>query len=435
MGNSMIRVRFAPSPTGFLHIGGARTALFNWLFARHNDGVFILRIEDTDQERSKEEYLNDIIEGLNWLGLTTDEGPYYQSKRLDIYRQYATKLVEKGIAYYQKQESNSEEGIIFKMPKKQIVINDRIRGEIRIDTEIFEDLPIIKSDGYPAYNFACVVDDATMGITHIIRGEDHISNTPKQIVLCEALGFEIPEYAHMPLILGTDRSRLSKRHGATSLTQYRKDGFLPEAMVNYLSLLGWSAGNNQEILDIHTIIKLFDLSRVNKTGAVFDIKKLEWINSQYIRSMPADEVISRFKEYTEKILKSSSGFDDVGLKKFASLYHTRVKTLAELFSESRIYLQDSMDTDPVLRDEYLTMNQIQNILELTDRIEKTIEFDAKSLENILRKLAEEKGLKIADIAQPVRIALTGKKVSPGIFEVIELLGKEKAVKRLKNTAR
>lgn len=427
-----VRVRFAPSPTGFLHIGGARTALFNWLFARHNSGVFILRIEDTDSVRSKDEYLLDITNGLDWLGLKTDEGPYYQSQRLDIYKKYAEQLLEKGLAYCQKQEGSLFKGVVFKMPKKNVVVDDIVRGKISIDTSIFEDLPIIKSDGYPAFNFANVVDDATMGITHIIRGEDHISNTPKQIVLYEALRFSIPQYAHIPLILGTDRSRLSKRHGATSLTQYRKDGFDPDAMINFLLLLGWSPGDNREILDVNTMVKIFSLKKVNKTGAMFDIKKLEWINSQYMRTMSAEDVIKKLKDYMKNVIKSEVLLDEEWTKRFVALYHTRVKTLADLFDAVQVYKQENVRTDPVLKEEYLKSEPLNLLSEFIRRIEGLLEFNSKNLENILRGLAEEKGLKIASIAQPARVALTGKKVSPGLFEVMELLGKERAIQRLKS---
>jgi glutamyl/glutaminyl-tRNA synthetase len=272
----MVRVRFAPSPTGFLHIGGSRTALFNWLFAKNQNGKFILRIEDTDQKRSKPEYLDEILDSLKWLGMDWDE-VYYQGKRFPLYKESAQKLLEQSQAYIDKG------AIIYKVKPRQVEINDLVYGKIQFDSSLIKDQVLIKSDGTPTYNFACVVDDADMEISHVIRGDDHISNTPKQIILYEALGLALPAFAHIPLILNKEGGRLSKRTGATAVSDYRKQGFLPEAVVNYLLLLGWSPGANQEIVSKEEAIKKFSLANINKTAASFDIDKFRWINSQYIK--------------------------------------------------------------------------------------------------------------------------------------------------------
>lgn len=290
-----VRVRFAPSPTGFLHVGSARTALFNWLFARHEAGEFILRIEDTDKARSKEEFLSEILESLKWLGLDWDGEVYFQSKRMDLYTKYAKKLLEAGFAY------EKEGALHFKMPQTKLKINDILHGDIEFDTSLIKDQVLIKSDGSPTYNFAVVVDDADMGMTHIIRGDDHISNTPKQVVIYNALGITVPKFCHIPLILGVDRSRLSKRHGATSIRDYREEGYLPQALVNYLCNLGWSMGHDdKEIYSIDEAIKEFKLENINKTAAVFDINKLGWVNGQYIRKLDPEKLLEMLIEILKR---------------------------------------------------------------------------------------------------------------------------------------
>ncbi|MDP6685822.1 MAG: glutamate--tRNA ligase family protein, partial [Candidatus Omnitrophota bacterium] len=273
---STVRVRFAPSPTGNLHIGSARTALFNWLYARSQGGKFILRIEDTDKTRSNEEYLKEILSSLEWLGLEWDEGPYFQSKRQDIYHSYVEKLLTQGLAY------KDGEAVIFKVPHEKIKIYDVVHGEIEVDNSLIGELVLIKSDRTPTYNFACVIDDIDMKLTHIIRGDDHISNTNKQLALYKALGVKPPKFAHIPLILAPDKSRLSKRFGAVAISEYRQKGYLPQAMVNYLALLGWAPGDNREFMDTPQIVKRFSLKRVNKTGAEFDENKLRWLNGEHI---------------------------------------------------------------------------------------------------------------------------------------------------------
>src|SRR3989338_4111431 len=292
-----VRVRFAPSPTGYLHIGSVRTALFNWLYAQHNKGSFLLRIEDTDFLRSKDEYLDEILGSLKWLYMNWDEEPVFQSKRFEIYRRYAEDILKKGLAY------KEGDAIIFKVEKdNKVSFDDVIHGRIEISTDEIKDQVLLKSDGTPTYNFACVVDDAEIKITHVIRGDDHISNTPKQILLYKALGFPIPNFAHIPLILSEEGGRLSKRHGATSIFEYKSMGFLPEALVNYLSLMGWAPGNDREILPLEEMIKLFDVKDVNKTGATFDIDKLSWINGQYIKNTGTAKLVSR----TENFLKEKN---------------------------------------------------------------------------------------------------------------------------------
>ena len=281
----MVRVRFAPSPTGYLHIGSVRTALFNWLYARSQGGVFILRIEDTDQKRSSDVYMQEILTDLKWLGLNWDEGPYFQAKRFDIYRACAQNLLEKGLAY------KDGEAIIFKIPDEKIKIYDLVHGEIEVDNTLIDDLVLMKSDGSPAYNFACVVDDIEMQISHVIRGDDHISNTNKQVALYSALGVKPPKFAHIPLILGPDKAPLSKRFGAVSITDYRSMGYLSQAIVNYLSLLGWSPGDNKEFMSVSEIVKRFSLKRINKTGAEFNQDKLRWINGEHIRKLTLDEFV------------------------------------------------------------------------------------------------------------------------------------------------
>ncbi len=279
----MVRVRFAPSPTGYLHIGGARTALFNWMYAKSQGGQFILRIEDTDQVRSKNEYFEEILDSMKWLGLTWDEF-YKQSDRFELYRQYAHQLLTEGKAY------KEGEAIVLKVPPKSIKMYDVIRGEIVVDTQEIKDQVLMKSDGSPTYSFACVVDDALMAISCVIRGEDHISNTPKQILIYEALGFKIPKFAHLPLILDPEGGRMSKRAGATAVTEYRTQGFLPEAIVNYLMLLGWSPGNNQEKITMASALKAFSIKKINKAGAAFSLDKLKWLNGQYIKEADTAQI-------------------------------------------------------------------------------------------------------------------------------------------------
>ncbi|HXV18826.1 MAG TPA: glutamate--tRNA ligase [Candidatus Omnitrophota bacterium] len=426
-----VKVRFAPSPTGFLHIGSARTALFNWLFARHEGGQFFLRIEDTDKERSKQEFLDEILDSLKWLGLNWDGELVFQSKRTDYYRSMAQKLIEKGLAYPE------EQAIRFRVPKEgKIVVNDLLHGPIEFDLEqhgsLAEDLVIFKSDGSPTYNFAVVCDDADMGITHVIRGDDHISNTPKQLPLYEALGFQKPIFCHIPLILGEDRSRMSKRHGATSIREYRDAGFLPEAIVNYLSLLGWSPGNNDEILDIQEIIKRFDLSRVLKTGAVFGKEKLEWVNGQYVRKNSVPELTGKLLPYLEKRGYWNGKGDRVWLEKLVSLFHERIFMLAQFPDLAAFFFEDKVEYSPEGLAEMKKDPRLKNAFaKYAELLESLPDFETKIIEEKSRAFMKEIGLTGKEFIHPSRVALTGRTVSPGFFDTVSLLGKTKATARLK----
>ena len=428
--SSNVRVRFAPSPTGYLHIGGARTALFNWLFARHNKGVFLLRIEDTDQQRSTEEATQAILDSMKWLGLDWDEGPYFQSQRLAIYKQYAEKLIEQGKAFYDT-DAEGRKAIRFKMQDGITEINDLIHGTITFDASLIEDFVILKADGFPTYNFACVVDDADMGITHIIRGDDHISNTPKQIALYKAFGFKMPEFAHIPMILGEDGSRLSKRHGATSVTEYRDKGYLPHALVNFLALLGWSPGNDQEIISITEMIEKFTLKRVNKTSAQFNNIKLDWMNGQYIKNTPVEQLTIDTKRFFEKSGIDMTNIPQAWLTNLVMLYHERFKTFQDLLDQTRFFFTDAIEYDRAAVDKFLKKEGVVELLkEVYSAISLVDNFDKKNMEDSLRALTVKIDVSFSRLAQPLRVSITGKSVSAGIFETMELLGKEKALKRL-----
>ena len=433
--SSNVKVRFAPSPTGYLHIGGARTALFNWLFARHNKGVFLLRIEDTDQQRSTEEATQAILDSMKWLGLDWDEGPYFQSQRLSIYKQYAEKLVEQGKAFYDT-DAEGRKAIRFKMLDGVTEINDLIHGTITFDTSLIEDFVILKADGFPTYNFACVVDDAEMGITHIIRGDDHISNTPKQIALYKAFGFKMPEFAHIPMILGEDGSRLSKRHGATSVTEYRDKGYLPHALVNFLALLGWSPGNDQEIISISEMIEKFTLKRANKTSAQFNNIKLDWMNGQYIKNTPVEQLTAEVKRFFEKSGIDMTKITAEWLTNLVILYHERFKTFLDLQNQTRFFFTDAIEYDQAAVSKFLKKEGAGELLkEVYAAVSQVDNFDKKTLEDSLRALTEKLGVGFSKLAQPMRVAITGKSVSAGIFETMELLGKEKTINRLSYTVK
>lgn len=459
----MVRVRFAPSPTGHLHIGGARTALFNWLFARHHKGKFILRIEDTDRSRSTEEYIESIIEALKWLGLDWDEGPFRQTDRMEIYKKYAYKLLEEGKAYRcyctpeeleQRRKQAMQEGkpprydrrcrqikellpkpfaIRFKMPLEgETVVNDLVKGKVVFKNSELEDLVILRSDGNPTYNFCVVVDDFDMKITHVIRGEDHLNNTPKQIHIYHALGMNPPEFAHIPMILGKDRSRLSKRHGATSVLAYRDEGYLPDAVVNYLARLGWSHGD-QEIFTRQELIEYFSLEQVGKANAVFDPEKLLWLNSEYIKLSSEEKLFELVKPFLikEGYLKEDETVDLKWICKAIKSLKERCRTLKELAHAMRYYLVDYVDIEPKAKEKYINAETIPILKEITDKLEAVEEFTQSRIEKIFMDMVNEKGLKLGQIAQPVRVAITGSTVSPGIYEVLEIVGKERAIKRLR----
>ncbi|MEW6535736.1 MAG: glutamate--tRNA ligase [Candidatus Auribacterota bacterium] len=430
--NDPVRVRFAPSPTGYLHIGGARTALFNWLFAHANNGKMILRIEDTDRERSTLEDVDRIIESLKWLGLNWDEGPFFQSERKEIYREYAQKLIDQGLAYYSDEQRGEHQAIIFSIPNEKVVIDDIIHGPMEFDNSLIKDLVIFKSDGFPTYNFACVVDDALMGITHIIRGDDHISNTPKQIPLYKALGFPVPKFAHVPLILGKDKSRLSKRHGATSVQSYQEEGFLPDALVNFLALLGWSPGDNRELMNRKELISLFSLERISSKNSVFDDEKLRWMNSVYIRESSYND----YKSLVMPFLKSAVGDDcekHPELDYILSLLQERLKVLNEIGEQSSFFFTDDFEYDEKSVAKRLLKPEVPEILSnLIHKLAVLEEFTDKTTENAARELVEEMGISGGAVIHPVRVALTGVMTGPGLFEIMQALGKEKCLIRIQN---
>lgn len=461
--NQQIRVRFAPSPTGYLHIGGARTALFNWLFARHYKGIFILRIEDTDRNRSTDEYLNLIIEGMKWLNLDWDEGPFRQTDRFDIYRDYADRLIKEGKAYYccctpeeleRKRQIAVASGlpmkydgkcrdlniksaymstaVRFKMPREgQTVVNDLIKGHVTFENSQLEDLVIIRSDGTPTYNFVVVVDDIDMKISHIIRGDDHLNNTPKQIHIYKAFVSKMPEFAHLPMILGHDKSRLSKRHGATSVLAYKEMGYLPEALVNYLARLGWSHGD-QEIFTKDEMIEYFLIENIGKSAAVFNPEKLLWLNSHYIiNSDPVwlAELVMPFL-IQKGIVSEDQDIDINWLSKAVNLLRERSKTLDELANLLRYFISDLVEIDPKASQKFLTPESIKYLTEIRDSLLMLQDVSAAEIEKIFTDLSKTHNVKLGAIAQPVRVALTGGTASPGIYEIIEIIGKEKTLKRL-----
>ena len=458
-----IRVRFPPSPTGHLHVGGARTALFNWLFARRHKGVFVLRIEDTDRSRSSEEHIAAILEALRWLGLDWDEGPptpgYRQTERLEIYRTYAERLLAEGKAYRcacspeeleAQRRAAQARGETFRYPGRcrdagvpastphvlrlripltgQTVVRDVIHGEVTFDHAQLDDWILVRSDGTPTYNFCVVVDDVTMKITHVIRGNDHLSNTPKQVLLYAALGFPTPVFAHIPMILGSDRTRLSKRHGATSVLAFREEGFLPEAMVNYLARLGWSHGD-KEIFSREELVELFDLAQVGAAPAVFDRAKLEWLSQYWIRQTPAERLARDLVPFLGRAGLPAPG-DRIWLARAVETLKERASTLAEMVELGRFYWQAPSEYDPRAAEKFFAPEALPRLTLLIKRLEAQEPFEAEPLEGLYRGLVAELGLKLVDLAQLTRLAVTGKTVSPPIFQVLPLLGKAETLARL-----
>ncbi len=420
----MTRVRFAPSPTGFLHIGGARTALFNWMYAKAQGGKFILRIEDTDQLRSKQEYLDEIMDSMQWLGLSWDEF-YKQSDRFDIYRQYAQKLLDEGKAY------KDGEAVILKMPEKVIKLYDLIRDEIVVDSKEIKDQVLMKSDGSPTYSFACVIDDALMEISCVIRGEDHISNTPKQIVIYEALGFKPPKFAHLPLILDDERARMSKRAGAVAVTEYRREGFLSEAVINYLMLLGWSPGNNQEKVTLATAVKNFSIKKINKAGAVFSLDKLKWLNGEYIKNMDVAKLTELLIPFLKEKYQDKPIPDGKAMESIVNLFKGRMSTLKDFLEWTDFIFSDAVNFDPEAKEKHLSEDRSKEFALLAESESKLTEFNAKTAEEAFRSVVEQLGIKAGDLVHPVRVALTGRAVGPGLFETMAVLGQSKTVERLK----
>jgi glutamyl-tRNA synthetase len=453
-----IRTRFAPSPTGYLHIGGARTALFNWLFTRHHQGTFVLRVEDTDQLRSTEESTQAILDAMTWLGLDWDEGPIFQAQRVDLHRQKIQQLLDEGKAYYclctpdelearrkkalaegrkpkydgtcrDKQLPWSENAVVrFRCPDVgTTIVQDLIKGNISFNNEELDDLIIQRSDGYPTYNFAVVVDDADMGITHVIRGDDHVNNTPRQILLYQALNYNVPQFGHVPMILGADKARLSKRHGATSVMAYQDMGYLPEALVNYLVRLGWSHGD-QEIFTVTELIELFSLASVGKSAAVFNPEKLLWLNQHYLKDRPDDKLVQEMIPFWEKMNIDVTNVSF--LKQVANDLKTRVKTLVELAEAGTFYFRDDFPYQSDAADKFLTADNAGHLVAIMDQLPLLNDYTREGIERFLKNIGEQRNTKLKMIAQPLRIALTGRTVSPGLDEIMITLGKDRVIKRI-----
>lgn len=429
---STTRVRFAPSPTGALHIGGAHTALFNWLWARHSGGAFILRIEDTDLIRSTEEHESTILQGLSWLGLEWDEGPgvggvhgpYRQSERREIYLQHAQELVNSGLAY------RDGEAIIFSVPRGvKVAFDDVVYGHIEMASDTLKDIVLIKSDGFPTYNYAVVVDDHAMEITHVVRGEDHISNTPKQILIYQALGWEIPIFAHLPMILGKDKKKLSKRHGATSVYEYRDMGYHPDALFNYFALLGWNPGDDREIFTREEAIDMFDLARVTKKAAIFDMGKLNHVNQAHIAMMSPLERARHTIPFWEGAGLRPGSRSEQWLAEVLDLLEGRGQTFREL-AEYTDYFLAFETVKRRYAGEDINEGRKETLRGFFSAMLSFPTWKPEELEVMAKAWCIEKGMKMKDVAMPLRWALTGRKVSPGIFHVAAFLGRDEVRKRL-----
>ena len=427
-----VRVRFAPSPTGYLHVGGARTALFNWLYARHHGGTFILRIEDTDRTRSTDEAIEQILESMHWLGLDWDEF-YRQTDRLEVHRRAAQELLKKGAAY------EHEGAVWFRVPKSGVtVVEDLLLGRVEFQNPELKDLVILRSDGTPTYNFACVVDDSDMGVTHVIRGDDHLNNTPKQILIYRALGRELPKFAHLPMILGPDKTKLSKRHGAVSVLEYRRRGFLPEALINFFARLGWSHGD-QEIFSREELIELFDLPGVGKSAAVFDEQKLLWINHEWLRRADLERLAKLLGEFIVQegiaIPEEVAALGEGKLRRAAELLRERNKTLVAM-AHAAAFLFPRERPWPEEAGELLAKKELAEPLEeIAAALEACEDFSPQGVEQAVRGALERLELPLKAVAQAVRAAITGRTVSPGLFDVISLAGMELTVARLRAAAR
>jgi glutamyl-tRNA synthetase len=461
-----VRTRFAPSPTGYLHIGGARTALFNFLHARHCGGTFVLRMEDTDRVRSTREFLEAILDSLRWLGLAWDEGPFFQSKRLDLYRDRAEALLSAGRAYRctcTAEEIDAKRKTALAAGRKPMydgtcrgrdigadpgrpftirlrgprdgdtVVDDLVKGCIVFQNAELDDLVLVRSDGMPTYNFTVVVDDADMRITHVLRGDDHLTNTPRQILIYQALDLPIPRFGHVPLILGTDRARLSKRHGAVAVTTYRDEGYLPEAMVNYLARLGWSLGD-QEVFSLPELIGGFTLENVGKAAGIFNAEKLLWLNAHYIKERRAAELAELALPFI-----SAAGIPapaDLGwLARVVELLQPRAKTIRELVAAAHYFLTDEIAIEPRAAEKFLKPAVAPALTDLAGQLDALADWTHDSISGAFKTVLDAHGLGLGKLAQPVRVALTGGTASPGIFEVVELLGKECTLRRMRAAIR
>jgi len=469
----MIRVRFPPSPTGCLHVGGARTALFNWLFSRHHGGTLVLRIEDTDRDRSKPEHTEAILHALGWLGLDWDEGPYFQSDGVDRHRQDALSLLSAGKAYRDfttpeelAQQREAARGgasdrrvprrraeslavgqaaelaatgiphaVRFRVPDGVTFWEDMVHGAMSFQNEDIDDLVILRSDGSPTYNLAVASDDAEQRISHVIRGDDHLSNTPKQILIYEAMGWPVPVFGHVPMILGTDGKRLSKRHGATAVGEYEEEGFLAKAMVNFLALLGWSPGDDQEIMTVEELVDRFSMDRVLKKSSVFDPKKLDWLSGQHFNASTADELEPHLTER----LKSAGLISRDGLEErwdwylsLIDLLKTRARRIPDLVDLARPFFSDDLDYDPeAVKNHWLKSPEeaLERLKSLRARL-ADVEWNVEAMEKSIRGYAEETSVGTGKVIHPLRVAVTGRQASPGIFEVLDFLGKERVLERL-----
>ncbi len=470
-----VRVRYAPSPTGIPHVGNIRTALFNWLFARHSGGVFIVRIEDTDVARTVPGALEAILDSLRWLGIDWDEGPeaggdygpYFQSQRLELYKKYAAELVSNGHAYYchctperlekmrQEQMARKEPPgydrccrelglgeapgavVRFKIPlADKTTFHDMIRGDVTFDNIVLDDFVLLKSDGYPTYHLANIIDDHYMKISHVMRGEEWLSSTPRHLMLYNAFGWQPPHFAHLPIILGTDRSKLSKRHGAVSLLDYRTQGYLPEAMVNFLALLGWSLDDKTEIISRDELFKNFAIERVSQTAAIFNKEKLDWMNGVYIRALSLDEFAARALPFLESGLppEVKRPLDEAYVKSVMALVQERAKTLVEAASKELSWFFFTEDIDypaELLLDKKLDKSQSVNMLEIAAvKLDALARFDAETLEALLRPLAAELGLKAGQLFGALRTAVSGLTATPPLFQMMEVLGQHCCLKRI-----
>ena len=463
------RVRFAPSPTGYLHVGGARTALFNWLFARHFQGTLVLRIEDTDLERSTPEMVEGILQGLQWLGLNWDEGPYYQTQRIDLYRTAAARLIDSGAAYYcfcskedlearrakaaqegrtpryegtcrkidraeaQRRKNSGEAAAVrFAIPEGgSTSFDDAVFGKVEFANSELEDFVLLRSDGSPTYHLSVVADDLDLRITHIIRGADHISNTPKQVLLYQALRSPMPIFAHVPLILGADKTRLSKRHGATSVTAYREEGIVPDAFRNFLAVLGWTPPEGTpEVMGDEDLIRLFGLDAISRSNAVFDRDKLDWFNTEYIRAYPAERLLPLIEEEWKRAGLSPAADRSILLSTI-DLLKPRARSLKDFAGSFRAFFSDEFEADPAAAEKFLRdVNVRQMLVELGERYSGAEDFSEQGTEKILRDFAAEKGVKAGALINGARVALTGQGVAPSLFAVMSNLGKERVTKRL-----
>ena len=461
--NKLIVTRFPPSPTGYLHVGNARTAIFNWLYARHMKGKFILRIEDTDTERSTQEAIDAIFQALEWLGIDWDEGPYYQTQRLEIYKDYLERLISCDRAYYctcspedlevMRQSAMASGGkpkyegkcrnkglpktegavVRFKAPLSgTTVVEDVIKGNIVFQNEELDDFILCRSDGMPTYNYAVVVDDITMRVNTVIRGDDHVMNTPKQILIYHALECPLPIFGHVPMVLGKDKSRFSKRHGAVSVSAYRDKGYLPEAMLNYLVRLGWSHGD-QEFFTRQELIEVFDLAHIGRSAGVFDPEKLLSLNADHIRATPPDKLVDPLKPFLKR--HGVEAKDSALLQEIVGTLHARSKTLEEMAESALFYFADQIAYEEKAAKKFLNPATAESLQLIVNQFEKLKEFSEENLENAFKAVVDRTGLKLGQIAQPVRVALTGKTASPGIFEVSAILGRDTVISRLQKAIR